>query len=80
MPSPKPTSSFGDRTYKLIEIVGTSAKGYDDAVRNAVAEAAKTLEGLAWFEVVEQRGQILDGKVVEFQVTVKLGFRLRSAR
>ena len=80
MPSSKSTPSYGDHTYKLIEIVGTSTKGYDDAVRHAVAEAAKTLEGLAWFEVVEQRGMIHDGKVVEFQVTVKIGFRLKSNR
>ena len=67
---------MADNTYKKIEIVGTSKKSFSDAVSNAVEKAAATLHNLDWFEVVEQRGRIKDGKVSQFQVTVKVGFRL----
>ena len=62
--------------YKLTEIVGTSPTSFAEAVRAAVAEASKSLRHLEWFEVVEQRGRIAEGKVTEFQVTVKIGFKL----
>ena len=65
-----------DATYKKIELVGKSPKSFSEAVANAVNKAAKTLHNLDWFEVVEQRGRIVDGKVSEYQVTVKIGFRL----
>lgn len=67
-----------DRTYKIIEVVGCSKKSYAEATRNAVKRAAKTLDGLAWFETTQMRGAIKDGDVTEFQVTVKVGFRLRD--
>ncbi len=65
-----------DRTYKKIELVGISEESYEQAVRNAIEKASKTVHGLAWFEVVEQRGHIADGKVVEFQVVVKAALKL----
>ena len=65
-----------ERTYKKIEIVGVSEKSFAEATQNAVAKASKTLRNLDWFEVVEMRGLIQKGKVKEFQVTVKIGFRL----
>ncbi|MBI4443010.1 MAG: dodecin domain-containing protein [Acidobacteria bacterium] len=67
-----------ERTYKKIEIVGVSEKSFADAVQNAVAKASKTLRNLDWFEVAEMRGLIVKGKVKEFQVTVKIGFRLED--
>lgn len=63
-------------TYKLIDVVGTSPDSMAAAVKNAVAEASKTLRNMSWFEVVEQRGAIRDGKVLEFQVTIRIGFKL----
>ncbi|MCC6368422.1 MAG: dodecin domain-containing protein [Bryobacterales bacterium] len=63
-------------TYKITEIVGTSPVSFAEAVKAGVAEAAKTLRHLDWFEVVEQRGRIADGAVQEFQVTIKVGFKL----
>jgi flavin-binding protein dodecin len=63
-------------TYKLIDVVGTSPDSLAAAVKAAVAEAGKTIRNMSWFEVVEQRGAIRDGKVHEFQVTVRIGFRL----
>ncbi len=62
--------------YKKIEVVGTSPTSFAEATRAAVEEAAKTMRHMSWFEVVEQRGAIRDGKVSEFQVTLRIGFRL----
>ena len=64
--------------YKMIEIVGSSPNSSDEAIRNAVEEAAKSVRHLDWFEVLETRGHIVDGKVGHFQVRVKIGFRLES--
>ena len=65
-------------TYKKIEVVGTSPNSFAEATRNAVAEAAKSVRKMSWFEVVEQRGAIQDGKVSEFQVTLRVGFKIES--
>ncbi|NIM19839.1 MAG: dodecin flavoprotein [Candidatus Latescibacteria bacterium] len=63
-------------TYKKIEIVGTSEKSYAEATRAAISEASKTVQNISWFEVVEQRGNVVDGKVKEFQVVLKIGFKI----
>ena len=62
--------------YKLIDVVGTSPVSFAEAVKNAVAEAGKTVHHMNWFEVVEQRGAVKDSKVAEFQVTVRIGFKI----
>ena len=62
--------------YKITEIVGTSPVSFAEAVKAAVAEAAKTIRRMDWFEVSEMRGRIADGKVAEFQVTLKIGFKI----
>ena len=64
------------RTYSIIELVGVSDYTYDDAASRAIARASDTLEGLGWFKVKELRGLIRDGEVVEYQVSLDLGFRL----
>jgi flavin-binding protein dodecin len=66
------------RVYKVVEIVGTSPNSTDEAVRNAIEKASKTLSHLDWFEVVETRGQIAGGKLAHFQVVLKVGFRLED--
>jgi flavin-binding protein dodecin len=63
-------------TFKVIELVGTSPISFAEAVKAAVAEASKTVRNMGWFEVVEERGRIADGAVAEFQVTIKVGFKL----
>lgn len=65
-------------TYKLIELVGSSTVGTDDAIRNAVAKAGQSVRHMDWFEVVETRGHIVDGKVAHYQVTLKVGFRIED--
>lgn len=67
---------MSEHVYKKIEITGTSTESSDQAVRNAIAKAAETVKNIDWFEVIETRGQIADGKLKFWQVTVKLGFRL----
>jgi flavin-binding protein dodecin len=63
-------------TYKKIELVGTSPVSFAEAVKSAVQEASKTVRHMNWFEVVEQRGYIKDGSVAEFQVTIRVGFKI----
>lgn len=67
---------MSNHVYKTIELVGSSALGSDDAVRNAIARASATMRNLRWFQVVETRGHIEEGKVGHWQVTVKVGFTL----
>ncbi len=64
------------KLYKKLEVVGTSPISFAEAVKDAVAEAAKTVRHMDWFEVVEERGRIANGAIAEFQVTIKIGFRL----
>ena len=63
-------------TYKKIVIVGTSPVSFADAVKNAVRDASQTVRHMDWFEVDEMRGRLKDGEVAEFQVTVRIGFKL----
>jgi hypothetical protein len=63
-------------TYKKVELVGTSPVSFAEAVKAAVEEAGKTIRHMDWFEVVEERGRIHEGKVAEFQVTIQIGFKL----
>jgi dodecin len=69
---------MADNIYSISEIVGSSTKSVDDAIRGAVERASKTLRHLDWFEVGEIRGHIDDGGVCHFQVTLKVGFRLEE--
>ena len=68
-----------DHIYKVVEIVGSSQTSIEDAIQQAVTRASKTLDNLRWFQVVETRGHIQDGKVHHYQVTLKIGFRLEDA-
>lgn len=66
------------RTYKVIQLVGTSDQGVTEAINEAIDRASQTLKGLNWFEVQQIRGQIEDQKVAWYQVDLKIGFRLMS--
>lgn len=65
-----------EHVYKVIEIVGSSDRSIDDAVKTAISTASQTIRNMGWFEVVQTRGHIADGKVGHFQVTLKIGFTL----
>jgi flavin-binding protein dodecin len=69
---------MANHTYRVTEIVGTSPDGIDQAIRNGISRASETVRHLDWFEVVSQRGEIEDGEVAHFQVTMKVGFRLED--
>lgn len=67
---------MSDHVYKLLELTGSSPVGIEDAVQNAIAKAGRTVRNMQWFEVVETRGHVADGKVAHWQVTIKVGFTL----
>ena len=69
---------MSDHVYKKIELVGSSPNSMEEAVANALTRAGKTVRNMRWFEVVETRGHIDDGKINHWQVTVKIGFTLDS--
>ena len=70
---------MSDHIYKKIELVGSSPNGFEEAVKNALARAGKTVRNMRWFEVAETRGYVEDGKVAHWQVTLKIGFTLEDA-
>ncbi len=67
---------MSNHVYKTIELTGSSPKGLEEAIRNAVVKASKTLHNLRWFQVTDTRGEIENGKVAHWQVTMKVGFTL----
>ncbi len=69
---------MSDHVYKVIELAGSSKKSTDDAIQNAITRASQTLKHLDWFEVMETRGHIADGKIAHYQVVLKVGFRLED--
>ena len=64
--------------YRVIELVGTSEIGIEDAIKSAINRAHKTLRKLRWFEIVRTSGHVEDGKVRHYQVTLKIGFTLEA--
>jgi flavin-binding protein dodecin len=69
---------MSNHVYKLIELVGSSPIGTDEAIRNAIAKAGQSVKHMDWFEVVETRGCIQEGKIAHWQVTLKVGFRVED--
>jgi dodecin len=67
---------MADAVYKKIELVGTSGTSFEDAIAVAIAKAAQTVHNMSWFEVDEQRGSIVDGKIQQYQVTISVGFKV----
>ena len=67
-----------DHTYKILEVVGSSPTSIEEAIGNAVGDASKTIRNIRWFEVVETRGHVEEGRVAHYQVTLKLGFTLEA--
>lgn len=64
--------------FKLIELTGTSSKSLEEAVQGAIAEAAKSVRHMSWFQITDTRGTIVNGKVGEWQVTLKIGFKIEA--
>jgi flavin-binding protein dodecin len=71
-----PATHDKDHVYKILELVGSSDKSIEAAIENAVTRASKTIREMKWFEVVQTRGHIDDGKVRHYQVTLRVGFTL----
>lgn len=70
---------MADHVYKVVELVGSSETSHAAAIENAVSRAAATLRNLRWFEVTQMRGEIEDGRIRHYQVTLKAGFTLEDA-
>jgi dodecin len=70
--------AVSDHVYRLTEIVGSSTTSVDDAIRTAVQKAAETVRNIEWFQTSEIRGQVVDGDVAYYQVTVKIGFMVED--
>ncbi len=71
-------SNIDEPTYRLSEIVGTSSESIHQAVRNGLKRASQTIRNLDWFEVTQVRGTVVDGQVGQFQVAMKVGFRVEE--
>ena len=69
---------MSDSVYKIIEVVGSSATGIEDAIEKAIARAASTIRDIRWFEVQETRGHVENGRVAHYQVTLRIGFTLNE--
>ena len=69
---------MSDNVYKVIEVVGSSETGIEDAVERAIARAAATIRDIRWFEVKETRGHVEEGRVAHYQVTLRIGFTLHE--
>jgi flavin-binding protein dodecin len=69
---------MSDHIYKKIELVGSSPNGFEEAIKNALVRAEKTIRNMRWFEVTETRGHIDNGKIDHWQVTLKVGFTLEK--
>jgi flavin-binding protein dodecin len=67
---------MSDHVYKIVELAGSSPTGIEDAIQNAIARASATVDNIRWFEVTETRGHVEHGKVMHYQVTIKVGFTL----
>jgi dodecin len=68
-----------DHVYRIIEVAGSSDNSIEDAIQNAVGRASRTLRQIGWFEVIQTRGHVEEGKVAHFQVILKVGFTLEDA-
>ncbi len=64
--------------YRRTDLVGSSQKSVSDAIETAIARAARTLRHIEWFEVGEIRGRVQDGKIAQYQVSIKVGFRVED--
>lgn len=69
---------MSDHVYKIVELVGSSPTGIEDAIQTAIARASSTIDKIRWFEVLETRGHVEDGKVAHYQVTIKVGFTVKA--
>ena len=69
---------MSDHVYKIVELVGSSPTGIEDAIRTAIARASSTIDNIRWFEVTDTRGHVEGGKVSHYQVTIKIGFTVKA--
>ena len=69
---------MSDHVYKIVELVGSSPTSIEDAIQTAIARAASTIDNIRWFEVTDTRGHVEGGKVLHYQLTIKIGFTVKE--
>ena len=69
---------MSDHVYKIVELVGSAPTSIEDAIQGAIARASATIDNIRWFEVLETRGHVEGGKVLHYQVTIKVGFTVNA--
>lgn len=69
---------MSDHVYKIVELVGSSPTSIEDAIQGAIARASSTVDNIRWFEVTDTRGHIENGKILHYQVTLKIGFTIKG--
>ena len=69
---------MADHVYRIVELVGSSETGIEDAITSAISKASNTVRHMRWFEVVETRGHLENNKVAHYQVTLKVGFAVED--
>ena len=69
---------MSDNVYKVIQLVGSSTTSIEDAIQTAIGRASATIRDIRWFEVLETRGHVEDGRIAHYQVTLKVGFTLHG--
>ena len=69
---------MSDHVYKIVELVGSSPTSIEDAIQGAIARASATVENIRWFEVTDTRGHVENGKILHYQVTLKIGFTIKG--
>lgn len=69
---------MSEHVYEIIELVGSSREGFDEAIRNAISKASETVQEMRWFKVTDTRGYIEEGEIAYWQVTVKIGFTMED--
>ena len=78
LPYAREFAIMSDHIYKIVELVGSSPTSIEDAIQGAIARASSTVDNIRWFEVLETRGHVEGGKVLHYQVTIKVGFTIKA--
>ena len=65
---------MSDHVYKIVELAGSSPDSIEGAIKTAIERAGRSVRNLRWFEVLQTRGHVKDGKIAHYQVVLKAGF------
>jgi len=69
---------MSEHSYGISEIVGSSTKSTDDAIGNAIAKASEDRRHIRWYQVIETRGHVENGRIAHYQAVLKIGYTLEE--